>query len=131
MISSRFVRPVAVAIALATVPTIRHTYLRQVVPDGRTTAPVEQALFRVEMPDADAIPSALSKGLPARWRDDAAITRRFGDDWLDAGAEPAMWVPSYVEPLEFNLLINPDHRSAAKLAIHLEREPFVFDPKPY
>jgi hypothetical protein len=44
MISSRFVRPVALAIALATVPTIRHTYLQQVVPDGRTTAPVEQVL---------------------------------------------------------------------------------------
>ena len=83
------------------------------------------------VPNGDVIPSAMANGLPAHWRDDDAVSRDFGDDWLDAGAEPAMWVPSYVEPLEFNLLINPAHQSASKVAIHLEREPFIFDPRLY
>src|SRR5688572_20347801 len=70
MISSRFVRPVALAIALATVPTIRHTYLRQVVPDGRTTAPVQQALSHLASTPGDRTASWMQRVLETEdWYD--------------------------------------------------------------
>ncbi len=70
MISARYVRPVAVAIALATVPTIRHTYLRQVVPDGRTTAPAQQALSHISSTPGERTASWMLRNLEA-------------EDWFD------------------------------------------------
>jgi RES domain-containing protein len=91
--------------------------------------PVDQALFRLVLPPRLRIRDAASLGLSASWRDDETASRTLGDAWLDAAAELALWVPSYVEPLEHNLLINPDHPRAAQIAIHVERDPFIFDPR--
>lgn len=37
-------------------------------------------------------------------------------------------MPSYIEPGEENLLLNPAHPDHARIALALERHPFVFDP---
>lgn len=91
--------------------------------------PVDQALYRVTLPADVVVARAGDIGLPAGWRGDAAATQAFGDAWLDAGRELALWVPSYVEPLEFNLVINAGHARAHELHFAVEREPFVFDPR--
>ena len=92
-------------------------------------APVGQALFRLKLPDGLVIPTAQSIGLPAGWRDSESITQSFGDRWLDSGANLALWVPSYVEPAEYNLLINARHRRLPEVMLVKERDPFEFAPR--
>jgi len=92
-------------------------------------APVGQAMFRLELPDGLVVRTAQAAGLPGNWRDSEAVSQAFGDRWLDAGAELALWVPSYVEPAEHNLLINALHPRLAELVLVTERDPFEFDPR--
>lgn len=91
--------------------------------------PVDQALFRVGLPPDIVIGHAVDEGLPSNWRDDETATQALGDAWLDAVRGLALWVPSYVEPLENNLLINPRHPRAVEVRFIVERDPFVFDPR--
>ena len=91
--------------------------------------PVGQALFRLELPDGLMVRTAQDAGLPGNWRDSEAATQTFGDRWLDAGAELALWIPSYVEPAESNLIINALHPRLAEVALVTERNPFEFDPR--
>ena len=92
-------------------------------------APVGQALFRLELPAGLVVAIAQAAGLPGNWRDSEAVTQAFGDRWLDTGAELALWVPSYVEPAEHNVLINAVHPRLAEVALVTERDPFEFDPR--
>lgn len=92
-------------------------------------APQRQALFALTLPAGLRIARSQDVGLPAHWRDDYATCQAFGDAWLDGGHALALWVPSYVEPAEDNLLINPAHPRAAELTLSIERDPFVFDPR--
>lgn len=92
------------------------------------SAPVNQALFALRFENIK-IESAFKRGLAANWRDDEAVSKQFGDAWLDAQGALAIWVPSFVEPLEQNILINPDHRDISKLSYLVERNPFQFDPR--
>ena len=92
-------------------------------------APVNQALFALTLPPDVDIPSALALGLAPHWRDDITISQAFGDAWLDHAADLALWVPSFVEPEEMKLLINPDHPGIADVTLSVERNPFEFDPR--
>lgn len=92
-------------------------------------APVGQALFRLVLPSGLAVPTAQAAGLPADWRDSEAVSQAFGDRWLDAGTELALWVPSYVEPAEHNLIINARHPRVVEVVLSVERDPFEFDPR--
>ncbi len=49
--------------------------------------------------------------------------------WLASKASLGLWVPSFVEPAERNLLINPAHPNYAKIKLVIEKNPFVFDPR--
>ncbi len=91
--------------------------------------PVDQALYRLSLPRTLTVRHAANLGLPANWRADEGACRAFGDAWLDAAAELALWVPSYVEPLESNLIVNPLHPRAGEIVVAVERDPFVFDPR--
>jgi RES domain-containing protein len=46
-----------------------------------------------------------------------------------AGSSRALWVPSFVEPSERKLLLNPAHPDYAGITLALERQPFAFDPR--
>jgi RES domain-containing protein len=92
-------------------------------------APINQALFAIALPDEIAIPHARDRRLPLDWRADITISQRFGNAWLDLGEELAIWVPSYVEPAENNILINPEHADFDSLSLSVERDPFEFDPR--
>jgi RES domain-containing protein len=46
---------------------------------------------------------------PARWKSRLAVSRAFGDAWLEAKTTPAMLVPTIITPGEWNVLINPLH----------------------
>ena len=68
-------------------------------------------------------------GLEPNWSNDIALTRSLGDEWLQRGACLGLWVPSFVEPLERNLLLNPMHPQCAQIQLVVERNPFEFDPR--
>lgn len=94
-------------------------------------APVDQALIRLELPDGCALLNAHADlGLDStRWRIDEGYTQSFGVQWLRSGRSLGLWVPSFVEPLESNLLLNPTHPQYSAISIHTEVANFVFDPR--
>lgn len=91
--------------------------------------PKDQALMRLEIPASAPLLDAAALGLPGHWRDDEAATQTLGNDWMASGASLGLWVPSYIEPDERNLLLNPAHPAYASIALHIERHPFRFDPR--
>ena len=91
--------------------------------------PVQQTLFALTLPPDIAVPHAQALGLPEHWRADLGASQQFGDAWLDGAKDMALWVPTYVEPAEDNLLINPEHPRIVALDLEIERDPFVFDPR--
>jgi RES domain-containing protein len=91
--------------------------------------PKNLALMRLEI-DADAaLLSATDWGLQADWRSDEASNQSLGMQWLTSGVSLGLWVPSWVEPSERNLLLNPAHPHYRTITLVLERTPFMFDPR--
>lgn len=89
----------------------------------------DQVLMRLDLP-ADAVLLDVSDlGLEPNWANDIALTRSLGDEWLRRGTSLGIWVPSFVEPLERNLLLNPMHPQYARIELSVERSPFEFDAR--
>lgn len=91
--------------------------------------PKDQALMRLELPDDAVVRQVEELGLPADWRMNQAVTQNIGMAWLAQAADLGLWVPSFVEPAESNLLINPNHPQFASIRLTIERNPFTFDPR--
>jgi RES domain-containing protein len=89
----------------------------------------DQALMRLQMPGGVALMNLGGQDLPSDWRTNLAATRAIGDAWLAGGTSLGLWVPSYVEPAEFNLLINPMVPAYQHIVVEIERHPFEFDPR--
>ena len=68
-------------------------------------------------------------GLPVGWRNNEAITQSIGMRWLASGASLGLWVPSFIEPQDRNLLLNPAHAKYSSISLTVERNPFQFDPR--
>lgn len=79
--------------------------------------------IQIELP-----PDAGVDVLPPDWPhlDDRARTRAFGDAWVQDRRSLALRVPSRVVPVEWNLLLNPDHPGMATVRV-LRTEPFALD----
>ncbi len=91
--------------------------------------PKNQALMRLEIGVDATLLQAIDWGLKSDWRNDEASTQSLGMQWLTSGVSVGLWVPSYVEPAERNLLLNPAHPHYLDINLVLERNPFVFDPR--
>jgi RES domain-containing protein len=91
-------------------------------------APKGMALIRLELPDG-ALIEDVAPLLPANWRADTSATQTIGADWARSDRSLGLWVPSYVEPAERNLVINPRHAQYSAIALHVEMDPFEFDPR--
>ena len=92
-------------------------------------APKNMALMRLELPENAVCLDAENLGLPPDWRAQQARTQQLGMQWLISNASLGLWVPSFVEPAERNLLINPAHADYAHITLVVEKNPFVFDPR--
>ncbi|WP_241239177.1 RES family NAD+ phosphorylase [Burkholderia stagnalis] len=55
-------------------------------------------------------------------------TTEIGRQWLEAGAQLAMRVPSVVCPSDFNLLLNPMHPDMAHVRV-VDKALFSMDPR--
>ena len=91
--------------------------------------PKDQALMQLEIPQHCALMSVNDLGLPANWQSHEAATQALGLSWLASVASLGLWVPSYIEPSEMNLLLNPAHPDYRKIVLTIERYPFQFDPR--
>jgi RES domain-containing protein len=91
--------------------------------------PKDQALMRLDLPDSADILDVVDLGLPAGWRDSEAETQAIGMAWAASGASLGLWVPSFIEPSERNLMLNPAHRDYHRITLTVERQPFRFDPR--
>lgn len=85
--------------------------------------------MRLDLPDGAPVHDVKDLGLPANWRTSEAITQSLGLAWLSSGASLGLWVPSYIEPGDKNLLINPAHPLYGSIKLTVERNPFAFDPR--
>lgn len=88
-----------------------------------------QILMRLDLPEDAELLDVVDMGLDAQWASDVALTRSLGDEWLLRTHSVGLWVPSFVEPLERNLLLNPMHPQYARIALTVERIPFEFDAR--
>jgi len=91
--------------------------------------PKDQALMRLDLPADAPLLDAADLGLPADWRSREADTQQLGMAWALSGASLGLWVPSFIEPAERNLVLNPAHADYARIVLTLERHPFRFDPR--
>lgn len=91
--------------------------------------PANQALMRLELPDAATFLQASDLGLKDDWREDMVHTQEIGMRWLASEKSLGLWVPSYVAEGDQNLLINPVHDDYRAIRIEIEKHPFVFDPR--
>jgi RES domain-containing protein len=92
-------------------------------------APKNMALMRLELPENAICLEAENLGLPTDWRAQQARTQQLGMHWLASKASLGLWVPSFVEPAERNLLINPAHADYNQIKLVVEKKPFLFDPR--
>lgn len=66
--------------------------------------------------------------LPENWRKSPPnkLTMEIGDDWLSAGSQLALRIPSVIIPEETNILLNPHHPDFKKIQTS-ESSNFSFD----
>lgn len=92
--------------------------------------PANQALMCLEIPDNALLQDVQALGLlPSDWTVNQAATQAVGDNWLAGASALGLWVPSYIERSERNLLLNPAHSDYARVQLTIERHPFHFDPR--
>lgn len=94
-------------------------------------APADQALIRLDIRSgARLLDARLDLGLRAQWRVDEAYTQQFGMRWFIGCQSLGLWVPSFVEPEERNLMLNPQHlQYSTHVSIVIEQPRFEFDPR--
>lgn len=85
--------------------------------------------MRLDFPEGATVLDVKDLGLPANWRTSEATTQSLGLAWLSSGTSLGLWVPSYIEPEDKNMLINPAHHLYGAIKLTVERNPFTFDPR--
>jgi RES domain-containing protein len=79
--------------------------------------PTRYQLLSVAVPDDLAVTTIDETGLPDDWRDQTALTRGVGDEWLLGQATALLRVPSAIVPEAANYLLNPAHPDAARATL--------------
>ena len=92
---------------------------RRVHCNGAT--PKNMALIRLEISRKSHLNAATDLALPADWRQNQGATQTIGMRWLASKSSLGLWVPSFVEPAENNLLLNPAHPDFARVGWSLRK----------
>lgn len=92
--------------------------------------PADLISIRGRLPNSVSAVELVESNLPNNWREYPAPVelQTIGTDWLRSGKSLVMVVPSAINPLERNFLLNPSHPEIKKLKIN-NRQPFQFDPR--
>lgn len=86
--------------------------------------------IEIALPDDSSIKAVDQNELPKNWTDYPApkVLAEIGNMWLRSKESLLLEVPSVIDTLAKNILINPLHPEAEKLRIESTR-PFVFDKR--
>ncbi len=79
--------------------------------------PVSYRFLEISVPDRLRQERIDERRLSANWFSDMAETQFLGDEWLHAKRTPILLVPCAIVPETFNVLVNPLHPQANKIAI--------------
>jgi RES domain-containing protein len=82
--------------------------------------------YSAEIPDSLILKP---NSFPARWKSRIAVSRAFGDTWLEAKTSPAMLVPTFITPGEWNVLLNPLHPQFSLKWIVTGPDAYTFDAR--
>lgn len=109
-------------LSLATLELFVHVSPGLIPPDLvslRGTLPDSISTERIDVPD-----------LSNNWRDYPAPPelQKMGTDWIRALTSLVLVVPSAINPLESNILLNPAHPDIKELKVDAG-QPFQFDPR--
>jgi RES domain-containing protein len=112
----------AASLSLAVLELLAHV--------GPENIPSDLVTIKVEIPDDAPVKHLLPADLPGNWKQEEAkgALQALGAEWIKAGAELALIVPSVIVPSEVNVLINPSHPDAARVRV-VARDPFSLDPR--
>jgi len=84
--------------------------------------------LKLDIPDEIAIERVEEDQLLPDWSRHLDLTRAWGDRWLREARSAALLVRSVLVPETYNLLINPRHAEAARIA-PLAAFPYPLDPR--
>ena len=85
--------------------------------------------MRLDLPADATVTDVAALGLPADWPTNEGATQALGVAWLSSISGLGLWVPSFIEHSENNLLLNPAHPQYSSINLTVERNPFKFDPR--
>lgn len=103
--------------------------LEILVHTGPDLLPEDYVRLEISIPDDIRREARAAAGLPAHWRDGATgLAQSVGDLWVRAARSAALHLPSAVVPEEENVLINPQHADAGRIAV-LSQAPLGLDPR--
>lgn len=126
----RWNRPGRAVVYTAT--TVSLACLETVVHLNADDLPLNRFLVRIEVPDDvwGAQQTLAVAGLPVGWSaiPEGKVSLDIGDRWLRGSASALLAVPSVIVPEEFNVLINPAHPQAARIAATKVR-PWFYDSR--
>jgi RES domain-containing protein len=90
--------------------------------------PATFQLLAVDVADDIRFDAVEENQLDARWREDLALTRGLGDQWLGRNQTALLRVPSAIVPTAVNWILNPGHADSAEAKVAaIIRAPF--DPR--
>jgi len=90
--------------------------------------PARYRLLKLDGPDDLVVEPVKLQDLPADWVERTNVTRSSGDGWLEALRSPLLSVPSAVVPETFNVLLNPAHQDAKRVAV-VQVSEHAIDPR--
>jgi RES domain-containing protein len=88
--------------------------------------PGSYTLLKAEAPEDVQMRRVEVESLAESWRDDHAMTRSRGDEWLAGGESALLEVPSAILPETFNVLLNPTHLDAGRIKV-VWRQAYPYD----
>ncbi len=98
--------------------------LEMLVHLDRDLIPATYRLLRVGVPDKMSIENVGS--LPLDWRNQPALTRQIGDDWLSGRSSALLNIPSVIVPHGRNYCLNPNHPDVRDIVV-METTDATFD----
>jgi RES domain-containing protein len=90
--------------------------------------PVRYRLLKIQVPNEVPVEHVSVDQLPSDWPEKTDVTRALGDGWLARGSAALLIVPSAIVPETLNVLLNPSHPDAKRIAI-VKTEEHAVDPR--
>lgn len=88
----------------------------------------DQYLIILQIPPTISVAKVAVSKLKKDWNEDVEHTQFIGDAFLKEGEHLLLQVPSVVVPLEWNYVINPNHKDHRRIKI-ISTVPFSFDAR--